>query len=107
MYSRIVECRVRPDKRDEFSRKLRDQVMPILQKQPGFVDTIGLIHETDTGRVLAISFWQRKEDADRYAQQHFKEVLEIIRPIIDGDPRVETFQVETSASSKLLSTQAA
>ena len=107
MYSRIVQCRVRADKRDEFARTLEKDVMPILQKQPGFVDTIGLIGETDAHHIVAISFWQSKEDAERYAQQHFSAVLQIIRPLIDGDPKVETFQVAASANSRILSSHAA
>jgi quinol monooxygenase YgiN len=107
MYARIVECRVRPDKRDDFARKLENDVMPILKKQPGFVDTIGMISETEGHHIVAISFWQRKEDAEGYAQQHFSEVLQVIKPLIDGEPRVETFQVATSAGSKILSGHAA
>ncbi len=45
MFTRIVECHVKPEKKDEFNNKLRSEVLPILQKQPGFVDLIALASE--------------------------------------------------------------
>jgi len=42
MFTRIVECQVKPNKRDELKDRLRSEVLPLLQKQPGFVDLIGL-----------------------------------------------------------------
>ena len=63
MFTRIVECQVKPDKRDEFSNKLRSEVLPILQKQPGFVDLIELVSENNPERIVSLSFWKNKEDA--------------------------------------------
>jgi len=45
MFSRFVECHVKPDKKEDFTNKLRHDVLPILQKQPGFVDLISLVSE--------------------------------------------------------------
>jgi len=42
MFTRIVECHVKPERKQEFENKLRNEVLPILQKQPGFVDLIAL-----------------------------------------------------------------
>ena len=49
MFTRFVECHVKPDKKDDFTHQLRNDVLPILQKQPGFVDLIGLVSENDPG----------------------------------------------------------
>ncbi|PYX21142.1 MAG: hypothetical protein DMG87_09555 [Acidobacteria bacterium] len=57
MFTRIVECHVKPEKKDEFNNKLRSEVLPILQKQPGFVDLIALASENDPERMVALSFW--------------------------------------------------
>ena len=46
MFTRFVECHVKPDKKDDFTNKLRSDVLPILQKQPGFVDLVGLVCRT-------------------------------------------------------------
>jgi hypothetical protein len=52
MFTRFVECHVKPDKKDDFNNKLRNDVLAILQKQPGFVDLIGLVSESDPDRVV-------------------------------------------------------
>ena len=107
MYTRVVECHVKPDKKDEFSTRLHTDVLPILQSQPGFVDVIALVHESDPERTVAISFWHRKEDAEQYAKHHFKHVLEILKPLIKRDPKVEAFHVDTSTTHKIVSGKAA
>lgn len=56
---------MKPDKKDDFTHKLRNDVLPILQKQPGFVDLIGLVSENDLERIVSVSFWNGKQDADR------------------------------------------
>ena len=84
MFTRMVECRVKPDKRDEFNNKLRNDVLPILQKQPGFVDLIGLTSESDAERVISVSFWKNKEDAERglaaglITQEQYRGILEAL-----------------------------
>ena len=55
MFTRFVECHVKPDKKDDFTNKLRNDVLPILQKQPGFVDLIGLVSENDPERIVSVS----------------------------------------------------
>jgi len=107
MFTRVVECRIHPGKKDEFAARLRSEVLPILQKQPGFVDIIGLVHDSDPERSISLSFWKTKEDADRYAQQHYKQVLETMKPYIRQDPKVEGFHVDTSTTHKIVAGKAA
>ncbi|MDP9160808.1 MAG: antibiotic biosynthesis monooxygenase [Acidobacteriota bacterium] len=107
MFTRIVECHAKPGKRDEFGNKLRNEVVPILQKQAGFVDVIGLTSEDDADRMLAISFWKSKEDAERYEHEHYHRIVDIIKPLVKEDPRVKTFNVETSTSQRIAARKAA
>lgn len=107
MFTRIVECHVKPGKKDEFSNKLRNEVLPILQKQPGFVDVIGLASEKDSERMVSISFWKTKEDAERYHREHFNQVKDLILPLIKREPSVETFNVETSTTHRIAAGKAA
>jgi quinol monooxygenase YgiN len=107
MFTRIVECQVKPDKRDEFSNKLRNEVLPILQKQPGFVDLVGLVSENEPERIVSVSFWNTKEDAERYHREHYNRILEMIRPLVKREPKVETFTVETSTTHRIAAGRAA
>jgi len=54
MFTRIVECQVKPNKRDELKDRLRSEVLPLLQKQPGFVDLIGLVSENDPDKIVSM-----------------------------------------------------
>jgi quinol monooxygenase YgiN len=101
MFTRIVECHVKPEKKDEFNNKLRSEVLPILQKQPGFVDLIALASENDPERMVALSFWNSKQDAERYHQEHFKRIAEILKPHLRRDPSVETYSVDTSTTHRI------
>jgi quinol monooxygenase YgiN len=101
MFTRIVECHVKPEKKDEFNNKLRSEVLPILQKQPGFVDLIALASENDPERMVALSFWNSKQDAERYHQEHFKKITEILKPHLRREPSVETYNVDTSTTHRI------
>ena len=107
MFTRIVELHVKPEKKDEYSQRLRNEVLPILQKQPGFVDLVGLTHETEPDHQVAISFWKSKEDAERYHRENFNRITEMLKPLLKRDPKVETFNVDTSTSHRIAAGKAA
>jgi quinol monooxygenase YgiN len=107
MFTRIVECHAKPEKRDELSNKIRNEVLPILQKQPGFVDLIGLKHETNPERLLSISIWNSKEDAERYHRDQFNRIVDLIKPLLKTNPTVDTFNVDTSTSHRIAAGRAA
>jgi quinol monooxygenase YgiN len=107
MFTRIVECHVKPEKREEFTNKLRNDVLPILQKQPGFVDLIGLSSEDDRERIVSVSFWNTKEDAERYHKEHYTRIVEMLKPTLRRDPTVETFNVDTSTTHRIAAGKAA
>ena len=59
MFTRIVECYVKREKKQEFTDKLQQVVLPILHSQAGFVDALKP-HETHrviggTNRVIGSS----------------------------------------------------
>ena len=107
MFTRIVELHVKPEKKEELSQKLRNEVLPILQKQPGFVDLIHLAHETELEREVAISFWKTKEDAERYHRGNYNRITDMLKPLLKRDPKVETFNVDTSTSHRIAAGRAA
>ena len=56
MFTRIVECQAKVGMGDEAAKKVRLEVLPILQKQPGFIDLIALRDSNDQQRVICLSF---------------------------------------------------
>ena len=65
--------------------KKGDKIVPILKKQPGFVDEIVLVSDADSNRVLALSFWKTREDAERYQREQFKNVNDTLRSLLDEE----------------------
>jgi hypothetical protein len=57
--------------------------------------------------VLALSFWNSREDAERYHREQFARVTEIIRNFCDGDPMVANYDVNTSTAHHITSGKAA
>ena len=107
MFTRVVEIRTKQGKNREFSTMLNEKVLPILRKQPGFVDEITLVSNTEPDRVLALSFWQSEADAERYNREQYPRVTEILTPLIDLPPRVQTFDVDTSTTHHIAMGKAA
>ncbi len=96
MYTRIVECIVRPGKKEEFSEMLNGEVLKLLRQQKGFQDVIGLWSDREPNKTVAISIWDTKENAETYYTKDYKRVLDILTPLLTGPPRVETYTMETS-----------
>lgn len=65
MFTRAVELTSKPGKSKELSNAINEKALPILQKQSGFVDEILLVSNTEPERVLALSFCQTRDDAER------------------------------------------
>ncbi|MGA7078514.1 MAG: antibiotic biosynthesis monooxygenase [Terriglobales bacterium] len=107
MFTRTVEVTTKSGKAKELSNTINDKVLPILKKQAGFVDETLLVSDTEPNRVLAISFWNTKEDAERYHQEQYPAIHEMIRSLLDADPVVRTFNVDTSTTHKIAATKAA
>jgi quinol monooxygenase YgiN len=101
MFTRIVELRAKPGKTDELCRAAGEKVLPFLKKQQGFQDEIVLVSNTDPNRVLAQSFWSRREDAERYHRERFSQIAEMLRPLCESEPVVSTFDVSTSTVHRI------
>jgi heme-degrading monooxygenase HmoA len=84
----------------EFNRIIENEILPLLRKQPGFRDEITFI-APERSEVLAISFWETKENCENYTRTGFPEVLKIVSNVVDGTPKVETFELSTSTLHKL------
>jgi hypothetical protein len=101
MYARIVESTATPGQAGELHRISKERVIPIVRQQAGFVDGIVLISDTDRDRSVAISLWKSKEDHDKYVAGQLPQILQFIRPLLQNDPIVRTFNVEASTSHNI------
>ena len=72
----------------------------MLRKQKGFKDEITLI-APERNDAVAISFWDRKEDAEAYNREKYPEVLKTLSKVVEGTPKVESFEVANSTSHQI------
>jgi heme-degrading monooxygenase HmoA len=100
MYTRNVSMKLKADSVSEFTRTLENEVIPVLRKQKGFRDEITLV-AAERNEVVAISFWDRKEDAESYNREKYPEILKTLSKVVEGTPRVESFEVANSTSHQI------
>ncbi len=108
MFTRIVEVTAKPGKTKQLSETINEQVLPILKKQKGFVDETVLVSDKmDDNRVLSLSFWNSKEDAEQYHRAEYEKVHEMVRHLLEGEPVIRTFDVHTSTTHRIAAGKAA
>ena len=107
MFTRVVESVSKSGKARELSSAINEKIVPILKKQAGFVHEIVLVSDADSNRVLALSFWKTREDAERYQREQYESVRETLQPLLEAEPVVRTFDVHTSTGHKITAGKAA
>ena|ERR1039457_3604421 len=107
MFTRVVEVNTQSGKASELTSIINDKVLPILKKQVGFVDETVLVSDTEPDRVLALSFWNTKEDADQYNREQYPAVHDMVRHLLETEPAIRTFNVDTSTTHKIAASKAA
>jgi len=107
MYTRVVEITSKSGKATELSNTINDKVVPILKKQAGFIDEAVLVSDAESNRILAVSFWNSKEDAERYHQEQFPKINEMLTNLLEGPPVIHTFNVDSSTIHRITAGKAA
>lgn len=107
MFTRVVELKSKSGKSKELTNTLNENVVPILKKQHGFVDEIALVSETEPDRVLGISFWDSREDAELYRREQFPKIHDSVRHLLEGEPVVRTFNMVPYSGQKIAAEKAA
>lgn len=100
MYSRNVSFKLKPKSATEFTSLLEEVVIPLLRRQKGFEDEISFV-APERNEAVAISLWDQKEDAEAYTRKTYPEVLRALSKVIEGAPKVETFEVANSTSHQI------
>lgn len=107
MFTRVVEITSKSGKARELCNTIDDKVLPILKRQAGFVDETVIVSDTEPNRILALSFWNTREDAQRYAREQFDTVQKAVQHLLETEPVVRTFDVHTSTAHKVVAEKAA
>lgn len=100
MFARSVSIRLKPNNVAEFNRTIENDILPLLRKQKGFRDEFTLSAPKGS-EVVAISFWDQKEDAEAYHRATYPDVQKLLSKVIEGTPQVQTYEVSTSTLHKI------
>ena len=107
MFTRVVEINAKSGKASELAKTIQEKVLPMLKKQKGFIDETVLVSDTEPNRIIGLSFWNSKDDAERYHQEVYPKVNEVLSPLLEQTPVIRTFNVHTSGTHKIAAGKAA
>ena len=102
MYARNVTLHLKANTAAEFTRTLEKDVLPMLRKQTGFKDEITFL-APDGNEALAISLWEKKENAEAYGRDTYPAVLQTLGRVVEGTPEVDSYEVSNSTFHKIAS----
>ncbi len=100
MFARRVSMHLKPNSVPEFTQRLEKEIIPLLRKQKGFQDEITFVAPGGT-EAFGISLWERAENAEAYNSGTYPEVAKILARVVEGTPRLETYEVANSTFHKL------
>ena len=91
MFARNVTFHLKSNMFSDYTRTFENDTLPLLRKQKGFKDEITLSNPNSLD-VIAISLWDSKANAEAYNTNGYPEVLRTLGRMIDGTPKVQTFE---------------
>ena len=100
MFARNVSIHLKSNMLADYTRTFEKDVLPLLRKQNGFKDELTLSNPGSVD-VIAISLWESKSNAEAYNTNVYPEVLKTLARMIDGTPKVQTFEAVTSTYHKV------
>jgi|GraSoiStandDraft_44_1057316.scaffolds.fasta_scaffold561942_2 hypothetical protein len=106
MFARMLELTLKTDKKLEVTRKMKDEIVPILRKYPGFFDVLALEVENEPTKFFAISLWTNRTDIEKYEREMYSKVKTILAPYLTVAPIVKFCKVDHTITEKLLAVAA-
>ncbi len=101
MFARTVRMHLKPNSVAQFTETMERDVIPLLRKQQGFKDEITFLPPDGSNEAVAISFWEKRENADAYQRSAYPDVLKAVAQVADGAPQVQTSEVSNSTWHKI------
>src|SRR5229473_6281793 len=95
MFSRHVSMHLKPNSTAEFTQTIENEILPLLRKQKGFQDEITFVVPGGT-EAVGISLWDQKENAEAYGRGTYAEVQKVLGKVLEGTPRVQSYEVGNS-----------
>jgi hypothetical protein len=105
MFARILDFEIKLEKKEEV---VKAEILPILKKQVGFLEILPFFPEkTKEDKVIAVSLWMTKLDAENYEKQFYPKVYDILKPFLATPITVKPYLLETTLCEHFVETFAA
>ena len=103
MFTRLMTCTFKPEKREEFLEAARK--LPSAYKgESGFVDLLTFVSDEHPNRALMAAIWKTKGDSDAFYKR--RAPLLDLKPYLEHE-EIEHYFLETSSTFKITASQAA
>ena len=93
MFARVSTGQVKSEKMDEFSKIYEESIIPAAKSQKGFCGD-WLLTNRETGKGIAISFWDNEDDAIANEQSgYYQEQVDKVKHLMTALPIREGYEV--------------
>jgi hypothetical protein len=106
MFAQHVSVVLKPNSVAEFTRTIKNQIIPLLRKQEGFQDEITSV-VSDGSEALGITLWDQKENAAAYYRTTYPQVQELLAGVVEATPEAKNYEVTNSTYHKIAARAAA
>jgi quinol monooxygenase YgiN len=106
MFARLLEMTVKPEKKAELFKKVREEVLPILRKYSGFMNVINMEVETEPEKIYLMSIWHDRLDAEKYEKESFAKVKAMYEPFLTMPILVRPCKVDETPFKQVTSVAA-
>jgi hypothetical protein len=93
MFARVLECQAKDGRGVQISVKVTNDVLPVLQVLPGFVDFFAVSDKTNAEKLMCISFWTLG-NAEEFHQEYYETVTDMLEAVLECPPTLRTFATE-------------
>jgi len=102
MFARIIEFTPKLEKKEELIQTIRQEVLPILKQQPGFLELLPFVPEAITEKTLVISLWTEKHEAEKYVKHVLPKIEQIVKPFVAVPFTSRPYNLETRVCEHLV-----
>lgn len=100
MFARFLELTIKPEKKPDLMKALKDEVLPTLKKCNGFFEMIPLEAEAEPTKFYLMSLWHDKRDAEQFHREHFPKVRAIYEPFLTAPIVVRLCYVNETVTTR-------
>jgi heme-degrading monooxygenase HmoA len=92
MYARVVASQVKPGKLSAITRLYQDEIVPIIESQPGFNQLL-VLSDPETNREISISIWAKEADMLAFSSNELPKLMDKFSTLLAAPPMVEIYRV--------------